>query len=184
MWYLAEIVAAVGAPIVLGALEGLRFRAAKALKRPDPTEGAEFVALKVAADEADIDNHRPPVVIAEEPERTRPIREVYEYLTEPTIDVQKESDELRAKLGAVGPQQLQEADDLGRAIRTQLADPSLRQALGLPRQPSRVSRIGQGTVTLGMVIFVIFSLATRTETGLAFAFMGSICGFWLREFSA
>jgi hypothetical protein len=89
--------------------------------------------------------------------------------------------------GVVVPEAPRAAFDHDQAIemvRTVISDPATRAVLGLPRQPRRSTRIAQGCVTAGMVAFIVYALATKTETGLAFAFMGSIGGFWLREFAA
>jgi hypothetical protein len=178
-----ELLAAIGGSAILAAVEGLRVRTRRDEKQPDPQEGAKLVALKVAASEAEKEQGVSVSVAATPP--VPPHAHGTRRHDQSTKSVRDETRALEERLAAVGGDSLElDRNQFVRALQSELADPATRALLGLPNSPGTRRRVAQGAITCGMVIFIVYALAADTETGVAFAFMGSICGFWMREFAA
>lgn len=58
--------------------------------------------------------------------------------------------------------------------------PQFRKALGIQDKTTLVWVV-QILVSLGLVAVSVWSFASDTETGVGFAFCGSLAGFWMRE---
>jgi hypothetical protein len=82
------------------------------------------------------------------------------------------------------PPYISDEDRLAQSIGYRLAnDPQFRAALGLKKK-TRGTWVMQGIVSAALLAVSIWAFATNTETGVGFAFCGSLGGFWMREITA
>lgn len=90
----------------------------------------------------------------------------------------------RASIPSPPPTEAVPADTLTKEIGDRLAkDEQFRAALGIKKKTAAVW-VMQGLVSAALLGVSVYSFATNTETGVGFAFCGSLGGFWMREITA